>query len=99
MLVAMSSGKLIATTLQAVFALAALAPSAFPQTHPKPPKSVQLYVFDNGVINGMDPAAFHLKKEEVATLDMVLSSYLIVHPKGILMWDSGAIPDAEFKAG
>ena len=29
---------------------------------------------------------------------MVVCSYLIVHPKGTLMWDSGAIPDADLKA-
>jgi len=61
-------------------------------------KSVRLYVFDNGMITGLDPAAFHLKKEEVATADMVVCSYLIVHPKGTLMWDTGAIPDAALKA-
>jgi len=94
----MSSRKLFATTLPAVLALAALAPFALSQSRPKPPKSVRLYVFDNGVIKGLDPATFHLKKEEIATADMVVCSYLIVHPKGTLMWDTGAIPDAELKA-
>jgi glyoxylase-like metal-dependent hydrolase (beta-lactamase superfamily II) len=98
MLVAMSSRKLLVTTLQAVLAFAALATFAFSQTRPKPPKSVRLYVFDNGVIKGLDPATFHFKKEELATTDMVVCSYLIVHPKGTLMWDAGAIPDADLKA-
>jgi N-acyl homoserine lactone hydrolase len=98
MLVAMSTRKLLATTLQAVLAFAALAPFALSQTRPKPPKSVRLYVFDNGVIKGLDPATFHFKKEEIATADMVVCSYLIVHPKGTLMWDTGAIPDADLKA-
>src|ERR1700686_2224099 len=92
MLVAMSTRKLLATTLQAVLAFAALATFALSQTRPKPPKSVRLYVFDNGVIKGLDPATFHFKKEEIATADMVVCSYLIVHPKGTLMWDTGAIP-------
>jgi glyoxylase-like metal-dependent hydrolase (beta-lactamase superfamily II) len=95
----MHSRKLLATTLQAVLGLGALAPFALSQTRPTPPKTVRLYVFDNGAIKGLDPAAFHLKKEEVASTDMVLCSYLIVHPRGTLMWDSGAIPDADFKAG
>jgi N-acyl homoserine lactone hydrolase len=94
----MCSRKLLATTLEAVLAFAALAPFALSQTRPKPPKSVRLYVFDNGVIKGLDPATFHLKREEIATADMVVCSYLIVHPKGILMWDTGAIPDADLKA-
>lgn len=94
----MCSRKLLATTLQAVLAFAVLAPFALSQTRPKPPKSVRLYVFDNGVIKGLDPATFHLTREEIATADMVVCSYLIVHPKGILMWDTGAIPDADLKA-
>jgi glyoxylase-like metal-dependent hydrolase (beta-lactamase superfamily II) len=98
MLVAMSSGKLLGTTLHTVLAFAVFAPFAVSQTRPKPPKSVRLYVFDNGAIKGLDPAAFHLKKEEIATADMVLCLYLIVHPKGTLMWDTGAIPDADLKA-
>jgi N-acyl homoserine lactone hydrolase len=92
---AMPSRKLFATMLQAVLAFASLAHVALSQTSPKPPKSVRLYVFDNGVIQGLDPAMFHLKKEEIATPDMVVCSYLIVHPKGTLMWDTGAIPDAD----
>jgi glyoxylase-like metal-dependent hydrolase (beta-lactamase superfamily II) len=94
----MSSRNLLATTLHFVLAFAALAPFALTQTPPKPPRSVRLYIFDNGVIKGLDPAAFHLKKEEIATADMVVCSYLIVHPKGTLMWDTGAIPDADLKA-
>src|ERR1700686_2481082 len=99
MLVAMFSCKFLVTMLQDVLALTALAPFGLSQTPPKPPKSVRLYVFDNGMIQGFDPAAFHLKKEEIATADMVVCSYLIVHPKGAMMWDTGAIPDAEFKDG
>jgi N-acyl homoserine lactone hydrolase len=98
---AMSANKLpesLAKTLLVVCAFAALAPLALSQTPPKPPKSVRLYVFDNGVIKGLDPATFHLKKEEIATADMVVCSYLIVHPRGTLMWDAGAIPDADLKA-
>ena len=98
MLVAMFSRKMLVTTLQAAVLLAAVAPFAVSQIHPKPPKSVRLYVFDNGMIQGLDPTMFHLKKEEIATADMVVCSYLIVHPKGLLMWDTGAIPDADLKA-
>ena len=49
----MSSRKLLATTLQAVLAFVALAPFVLSQTRPKDPKSVRLYVFDNGVIKGL----------------------------------------------
>jgi glyoxylase-like metal-dependent hydrolase (beta-lactamase superfamily II) len=94
----MYSRKLIATTLQAVLMFLASTPFVLSQTRPKSPKSVRLYVFDNGVIKGLDPATFHFKKEELTTTDMVVCSYLIVHPKGTLMWDTGAIPDADLKA-
>jgi glyoxylase-like metal-dependent hydrolase (beta-lactamase superfamily II) len=94
----MYSRKLLGTMLQAVAVFLALAPFLLSQARPKPPKSVRLYVFDNGVIKGLDPAIFHFKKEELATTDMVVCSYLIVHPKGTLMWDTGAIPDADLKA-
>ena len=92
--------KVVVATLQAVVVFLALAPLLLSQTRPKPkpPKSVRLYVFDNGVIKGLDPATFHFKKEELTTTDMVVCSYLIVHPKGTLMWDTGAIPDADLKA-
>ena len=94
----MFSRKLITATLQALVAFLALTSFLLSQTRPKPPKTVRLYVLDNGVIKGLDPATFHFKKEELATTDMVVCSYLIVHPKGNLMWDSGAIPDADLKA-
>src|SRR5215469_17388544 len=94
----MYSRKVVVAALQAVVVFLVLAPFLLSQTRPKPPKSVRLYVFDDGVIKGLDPATFHFKKEELATTDMVVCSYLIVHPKGTLMWDSGAIPDAGLKA-
>jgi N-acyl homoserine lactone hydrolase len=90
--------RVLSPTIRAVVVFLAFAPFLLSQTRAKPPKSVRLYVFDNGVIKGLDPAIFHFKKEELATTDMVVCSYLIVHPKGTLMWDSGAIPDADLKA-
>src|SRR5579872_4996515 len=78
-------------TRNLLFSLLLLAPMALPQ-------SVRLYVFDNGVIKGLDPATFQLKKEEIATADMAVASYLIVHPKGTLIWDTGAIPDGALNA-
>ena len=89
--------KVLSVNIQAVVIFLAFSSFLLSQT-PPPPKSVRLYVFDNGVIKGLDPATFHFKKEELATTDMVVCSYLIVHPKGTLMWDSGAIPDTDLKA-
>ena len=59
--------------------------------------SVRLYVFDDGLIHGINPETFHLQKDQVAVADMAVVSYLIVHPKGTLLWDSGAIADSQIK--
>jgi glyoxylase-like metal-dependent hydrolase (beta-lactamase superfamily II) len=37
---------------------------------------------------------YRLKNEEVATIRMSVACYLVAHPKGTLMWDVGAVPDA-----
>ena len=92
MLVAMQRSRFFTIILPVL-----LAGMAAAQKPPKPPKSVRLYVFDNGVIKGIDPARFEFKKEDLARTEMVVASYLIVHPKGTLMWDTGAIPDSALK--
>lgn len=81
----------------AIVAAAAAPPTAAQHRPPKPPRTLRLYVFDCGVIRGLDPALFNFKKEEVATTDFAVPCYLIVHPKGTLMWDVGVIPDSAFK--
>jgi len=64
---------------------------------PAPPKSVRLYVFDCGTIHVSDMTRFQMKREEVATTDMSVACYLIVHPKGTLIWDTGAVPDSAWQ--
>ncbi|PWU07603.1 MAG: MBL fold hydrolase [Terriglobia bacterium] len=82
---------------QIACAIALMALPALAQKRPQPPKSARLYVFDCGSIKGLDPATFHFKKEELAGVDFVVTCYLVVHPKGTLMWDVGVIPDSAFK--
>lgn len=65
---------------------------------PAPPASVRVYVFDCGVIQGLDPGLFHLTKEQVQTTEMAVPCYLIVDPKGTLMWDVGVIPDTALES-
>jgi N-acyl homoserine lactone hydrolase len=67
------------------------------QPRPQPPKSPRLYVFDCGTLEG-DPARFNLKRDEMATSDMSVSCYLVVHANGALIWDTGAVPDMEVKS-
>jgi N-acyl homoserine lactone hydrolase len=58
-------------------------------------KSVRLYVFDCGTLQA-DPARFRLTKEEVATTNLSVSCFLVAHPQGRLVWDPGAVPDADW---
>jgi N-acyl homoserine lactone hydrolase len=75
--------------------LAALSPRATAQAKPAPPATVRMYVFDCGVLKIADPMQlFGLKKEEVAATDLSDAAYLIVHPRGTLMWEAGLVPDA-----
>src|SRR4051812_5087404 len=72
-------------------------PSA--QARPEPPKSVRMYVFDCGVLKIADPMQlFGLKKEEVGATDLSDAAYLIVHPRGTLLWEAGLVPDANIGA-
>jgi glyoxylase-like metal-dependent hydrolase (beta-lactamase superfamily II) len=66
------------------------------QTRPAPPQSVRLYVFDGGVLES-DPARYKMTKEDVGTTQLSVAAYLVVHPKGVLLWDTGAITDADWK--
>jgi glyoxylase-like metal-dependent hydrolase (beta-lactamase superfamily II) len=59
----------------------------------------RIYIFDNGAIRGLDPALFNFKPEELAEVDFVNTSYLIVHPRGTLMFDAGGVADSHFEPG
>jgi N-acyl homoserine lactone hydrolase len=61
-----------------------------------PVTSLRVYLFDCGLIKGEDPLAYGLNQGDVKNADMVVPCYLIVHPKGTLMWDAGVIPDSAF---
>ena len=83
-----------------VLLLVSSAPAAFPQTRkPAPPKSVRLYVLDCGRINVANGDAMGFKPGELATSNMVTPCFLIVHPRGTMIWDTGEIPDSAFATG
>src|SRR5215472_17581326 len=69
------------------------------QTKRQAPKSLRLYVLDGGSLNIPDTSPYRLKKEDLATTYMSVASFLIVHPKGTLIWDAGAVPDSAFQSG
>jgi N-acyl homoserine lactone hydrolase len=66
------------------------------QARPAAVTSPRLYVFDNGMLNVTDPKSFGFTRAELKESRLIVVSYLIVHPKGTLMFDSGLFPDAAF---
>jgi N-acyl homoserine lactone hydrolase len=79
------------------FALVSL-PFAFGQPRrAERPKSVRLYILDCGVITGVSGDSMGFKPGELATTDMVTPCYLIAHPRGTMMWDTGEIADKDVK--
>ena len=60
-------------------------------------RSVRLYVFDCGNLKSGNPQP--LLDRGVTITDMSVAAYLIVHPRGTLLWDSGVIPDDLIKPG
>ena len=77
--------------------LAFALPSLLAQKIAPPVTSLRVYLFDCGLIKGENPLEYGLNKGDVKNTDMVVPCYLIVHPKGTLMWDVGLIPDSEFQ--
>src|SRR5437016_6463763 len=59
----------------------------------RPPQSLRLYVFDCGILHNSDAARYRFRKEELATMEMSVACFLVAHPKGTLVWDTGAVPD------
>jgi N-acyl homoserine lactone hydrolase len=50
---------------------------------------MRMYVFDCATLNDRDPAGYGLTREQVASVDMSDPCFLIVHPKGLLLWETG----------
>jgi glyoxylase-like metal-dependent hydrolase (beta-lactamase superfamily II) len=61
------------------------------------PDSLRLYVLDCGAIHVADPARYELRRDEIDTSELSVASFLVVHPKGVLIWDVGAVPDSEWQ--
>ena len=74
-------------------------PAANAQQKPQPPQSLRLYVLDCGIITPANVDNYGLKPNEVADTRMVTPCFLIAHPRGTLMWDTGEIPDSAFQSG
>jgi N-acyl homoserine lactone hydrolase len=51
--------------------------------------STRLYVFDCGTLVYNKPEDYNLKRDEVKDSNMGVTCYLVVHPKGMLIYDTG----------
>ena len=96
---------MLTRTPRAVLFIAALAAftaasftAAQQRTRPQPPPSVRLYILDCGNITGVGETQFGFQPGQLKNTEMITPCYLIVHPRGTLMWDTGEIPDRDFKA-
>jgi glyoxylase-like metal-dependent hydrolase (beta-lactamase superfamily II) len=93
--------RIVSATLAAAVSVAlAFSPADAQQPQkPQPPQSLRLYVLDCGIITPPNVDNYGLKTNEVADTRMVTPCFLIAHPRGIMMWDTGEIPDGAFKDG
>ena len=51
--------------------------------------SLRLYVLDCGTLINNKPEDYNLKREDVKDTNMGVTCYLVVHPKGVLLYDTG----------
>jgi N-acyl homoserine lactone hydrolase len=62
---------------------------------PAAPVTTRLHVLDCGMLTMTTEGVtrYHVTPQEVGETRMPVPCYLVVHPKGTLMWDVGVIPD------
>ncbi len=89
----------IPRTLVFAAAIAALTATAVAQRPPAAVQTPRIYVFENGYIKGLSVKLFNFAPEEITQPNLVNISYLVVHPKGTLQFDAGAVADSHFKPG
>jgi N-acyl homoserine lactone hydrolase len=89
--------RMMPAIVAAAVAAFAFAPANAQQ--PQRPPSLRLYVLDCGIITPANVDNYGFKSNEVADMRMITPCFLIVHPRGSLIWDTGEIPDSAFKDG
>lgn len=82
--------RVLGTVLALFTAVSASAQS----TRPAAVKSPRIYVFDGGVLES-ETARYRLTDADVQEVSISVASFLIVHPRGVLLWDAGAVADHE----
>ena len=87
-----SAGMWFRWMAAAVVTLGASPSGPFAQSQATGPR---LYVFDCGTLKDRDPGTYNLSRDQVATVDMADPCFLVVHPRGSLLWETG-LNDATF---
>ena len=83
--------------LASIALFAAVSPAANAAHAASFPKPLRLYVLDCGTLHIADTARFSLRADEVTSADLSVACFLIAHPGGALIWDVGAVADADWK--
>ncbi len=91
--------RVVAAILATALSVAAAFLPANAQQPPQAPQSLRLYVLDCGIITPPNVDNYGFKPGEVAETRMITPCFLIVHPRGSLMWDTGEISDGAFEDG
>ena len=77
-------------TLTLITLLLVAAHAGFAELAPAPAVvSPRLYVFDCGTLINNKPEDYGLTRDEVSDTNMGVTCYLVVHPKGMLLYDAG----------
>src|SRR6478736_1328017 len=89
-------GRLMArkTFWRAIAALAFAAVAVGGSAQNKAPATPRLYVFNGGEL-ASETARYRLTDADVEEVPLSVASFLIVHPRGVLLWDAGAVADHE----
>jgi N-acyl homoserine lactone hydrolase len=61
----------------------------YPLGHAEAQTPIKMYVFDCATLKDRDPAAYGLTRDQVQSVDMSDPCFLLVHPKGKLLWETG----------
>ena len=86
--------KVFWLTALVVLWVAACSPEDAQQDTAEAPSTPRLYVLEGGVLVS-DPGRYQLDDDEVASPSLAIAAYLIVHPDGVLLWDTLGISDEE----
>jgi len=85
---------MLRTALRRALAAALVLTAAFGLEAQSNVTSPRIYVFDGGVL-ASETARYRLTDADVQEVELSVASFLIVHPRGVLMWDAGAVADHE----